>query len=823
MTDLQYALRQLAKSPGFTAVAVLTLALGIGANSAVFGLINGLLVKPLPYQDSSRLVLLWEQFPSQGLERIPVSVPEYLDYEKQAHSFERIAAFVSASFNLKTADLPERVQGAVVSPSVFPLLGIEPIKGRTFAQEEFGEGRDDVVVISERLWKRRFNSDPALIGNKLYLNGRSYTVIGIMPARFEFPLPLFNIQGMQFTERADIWKPIAFTKGELESRGSRSYGVIARLRADASVSSAQAEVSTITADWKRQHPKNYGDFSSFGAKIYPLQQQVAGGMRDGLFILLGAVALVLLVACANLATMLLARASARERELAIRVAVGASPSRLLRQMLTESVTLALIGGTVGVLLAVWGLDVLKHLGARTIPRLNEVTLDWTVLFVTASVAIGSGILFGLIPALSSARPELTEVLKEGGRGSTSGARSNRVRNGLVIAEIALALVLLIGAGLLMTSFMRLQAVNPGFDSHNVLTMELALPQLKYPPPANDDYVGGIATINFFAEARRRIANLPGVGHAAFVSALPLSGSNNDYSFVIEGRNSSQEKVSPDEEIRVITPDYFRVLQTPLLKGRFFSDSDTVDSSKVIIINRAFARKYWPNEDALGKRISFSDQNPQWTTVVGIVGDIKHRALDLDAKPEFYVPHTQLPSRFMVLAVRSSQDPRTLTHAIRRELLSIDPDQPVANVRTLEQVISDSIGPRRMSVLLLGVFAGVALLLASVGIYGVMSYLVVQRTHEIGVRMALGAQARDVLALVIGHALKLVGIGTGIGLLLALISTRALSVLLYGIDAFDLATFVLVTVVLATIALLASYLPALRASRADPMIALGNNG
>jgi putative ABC transport system permease protein len=375
----------------------------------------------------------------------------------------------------------------------------------------------------------------------------------------------------------------------------------------------------------------------------------------------------------------------------------------------------------------------------------------------------------------------------------------------------------------MKSFTRLQAVNPGFDSHNVLTMELALPQLKYPPLANDDYLGGTATITFFVEARQRIANLPGVEHAAFVSALPLSGSNNDYSFVIEGRNSSQEKVSPDEEIRVITPDYFRVLQTPLLQGRFFSDSDTADSSKVIIINRAFARKYWPNEDALGKRISFSDQHPQWMTVVGIVGDIKHRALDLDAKPEFYLPDTQLPSRFMVLAVRSSQDPRTLTQAIRRELLSIDPDQPVANVRTLEQVISDSIGPRRVSVVLLGVFAGVALLLASVGIYGVMSYLVVQRTHEIGVRMALGAQARDVLALVIGHALKLVGIGTGIGLVLALISTRSLSALLYGIGAFDLATFVLVTVVLAAIALLASYIPALRASRADPMIAIGHNG
>jgi len=823
VNDLRFAVRQFFKNPAFTAIAVITLGLGIGANSAVFGLINALLVRPLPYHDSSRLALLWEQFPSQGLERIPVSAPEYLDYEKQTHSFERIAAFNSASFNLKTGDLPERVQGAVVSPSIFPLLGVEPIKGRAFAQEEFGQGRDDVVVISERLWKRQFNSDPALIGNKLYLNGRSYTVIGIMPARFEFPLSLFNIQGMQFTERADIWKPIAFTKSELESRGSRSYGVIARLRAGATVSGAQADVSTITTDWKRQHPDNYGEFGSFGAKIYPLQQQVVGGMRDGLVILLGAVALVLLVACANLATMLLARASARERELAIRVAVGASPSRLLRQMLTESVALALAGGTAGVLLSLWGLDLLKRVGARTIPRLNEVTLDWRVLLVTASVAIGSGIVFGLIPALASARPELTEALKEGGRGSTTGARPNRMRNVLVIAEVALALVLLVGAGLLMKSFTRLQAVNPGFDSQNVLTMELALPHLKYPPAPNADDLGGTATINFFIEAQRRIANLPGVEHLAFVSALALSGSNSDSSFVIEGGNASREKVSPDEEIRVITPDYFRVLHTPLLQGRFFADSDTADSSKVVIINHAFARKYWPNEDALGKRISITDQNPRWMTVVGIVGDIKHRGLDLDAKPEFYLPHTQLPSRFMLLAVRSMQDPRSLTQAIRRELLSIDPDQPVANVRTLDQVISDSIGPRRMSVVLLGVFAGIALLLASVGIYGVMSYLVVQRTHEIGVRMALGAQAHDVVALVVGHALRLVGIGTGIGLVVALFSTRVLSTLLYGVGAFDLMTFVLVTFVLAAIALLASYIPAVRASRADPMVALGHNG
>ncbi len=822
LNEIKVALRGLLKSPGFCAIAIATLALAIGANSAVVSLVNALLVRPLPYENPAKLVLIWEQFKAQGLERIPVSAPEYVDLEHEFGKCAQLAAFDYRSFNLGGGGRPERISGAAVSPALFPLLGVEPVAGRTFAREEQGLGRDDVVVIGQRLWKRRFNSDPDLIGKSLLLNGRSYTVIGVMPASFEFPIPLFGVQGNQFAERVDIWKPVAFTQTQLKNRGNRNYGVIARLRDGMTVKRAQAELDSLISNWRRQYPDNYGSGESFGAKIYPLSDQVIGGMRVGLGILLGAVVFVLLIACANMATMLLARASARERELAIRVALGAGQWRLLRQMLTESVLLAVGGGIAGVLLSLWGIEFLKRAGARTVPRLDQVGVDPTVLVVMAAVAIGTGILFGLLPALASSKPELTEALKEGGRGSSSGPRRNRIRNTLVVAEIALALVLLINAGLLMKSFSRLQSVNPGFNPHNVLTMEISLPQLKYPSPGAS-YLGTGTTISFFTEANRRIAKLPGVEASAATNVLPMSGTNTDSSFEIEGRITSGGGPGPDEEIRTITPDYFRVLQTPLLQGRFFNDADTAGSPPVVIVNRALARKYFPNGNALGKHITLDDprHNPRWITIVGIVGDIRHRGLDVDPQPEYYLPHTQMPARGMILVARSTQDPRSLASAIRREIQSIDPDEPVANIRTLDAVVSDSLAPRRLAVMLLGAFAAIALLLSAVGIYGVISYLVVQRTHEIGVRMALGAQRQDVLRLVVGHAAKLVGIGTVLGLILALLSSRVVATLLYGVGAFDPVTIALFTVALISVALLASYIPALRATRADPMIALSH--
>src|SRR5437762_2115920 len=463
LQSIRLAFRSLFKTPGFTAVAIITIALAIGANTAVFSLVNALLIRPLPFKAPQDLILLFEKFSGQGLDQIPVSAPEYLDWEKQAKSYERIAAFNFADFNLTGGDMPERVQGAVVTPSLFAVLGVAPIKGRVFNENEFGEGNDNVVMISERLWRRRFNSDPQLVGSQVSVNGNSYTVVGIMPAKLEFPLPLFGVQGGTFAERADMWKPIAFTKGDLESRGSRGLGVVGRLKPGVTIAQAQAEANTVVANWYKQFPDNYEPSTKFGATIYPLHDLVIGGMRPALMILLGAVAMVLLIACANLTTMLLARAGAREREFAIRLALGAGRIQLVRQMLSESVLLALFGGGAGAILAVWGLDLLRTLGSQTVPRIAEANLDLRVLLVTLAASVGTGIIIGLVPAIVSAKPELTEALKVGGRGSAIGARRNRLRNLLVIAEVALALVLLAGGTLLLKSFVRLQNVDPGFD------------------------------------------------------------------------------------------------------------------------------------------------------------------------------------------------------------------------------------------------------------------------------------------------------------------------------------------------------------------------
>jgi putative ABC transport system permease protein len=814
LKDLQFAVRQLVKQPGFTFIAVLTLALAIGATTAVISLVNALLFRPLPYKDPQQLVLLLQHFKSQNLERIPVSPPEFVDYETRAHSFEKLGAFGFTSFNLAGEDRPERIAGATVTAGVLPLLGVAPVKGRFFQPEECTLGRDDVVMISARLWQRQFNSDPKILGTQLLLNGKSFTVVGVMPASFDFPLQLFNLgSGAQFRERAEIWKPLAFTDEEMKARGSREYALIGRLAAGTSVARAQAEIETINAQMRGEHPENYSQDNSFGGDVFPLQQLAVGGIRPALLILLGAVFLVLLIACANLTTMLLARAAAREREMAVRVALGAGPLRLLKQVFTESVLLALIGGLAGVVLALWGVESLKAIGAQTVPRLREVNIDLAVLGITVAICVGTGIIFGLAPGLASARPELTETLKEGGRGSTQGRRRNRLRNGLVIAEVALALVLLSAAGLLIKSFAKLQNVNPGFNPRNALTFEVSLPKLQYPDDAS--------IVRFNNEAQRRIAALPGVQATGFTTILPLAGTNSDWSFAIEGRPSNDNSPSPDEEKRQVSPDYFRALETPLVKGRFFTGADNADAPRVIIVNQAFAKKCWPNEDALGKRITFDSpkKNPKWITVVGVVGDIRHFGLDVDPKPEMYVPFAQEPYFTTIYVVRSNQDLRGLLPAIRREMQAIAPAVPLANVRTFENVIAESVAPRRLSVVLLGVFAGLAVLLASVGIYGVMSFLVVQRTHEIGVRMALGAQRSDILKLILSRSIKLVSAGAVIGLMVALMSTSALRTLLYNVSAFDTSTFVLVTILLAAVALAASYLPAMRATKADPIIAL----
>jgi putative ABC transport system permease protein len=814
--EIRLALRLLLKDPLFTLVGILTLALGIGATTAVFTLVNALLIRPLPYHNPSRLVLLFEHFKAQHLDNIPVSPPEFVEYKAGLRSFEKLAAFRPTTFNITEGETPERIFGAVVSADLFPLLGVEPIRGRTFRPEECAVGRDDVIVISERLWRRKFGHDPQILGKKLTADGRVFTIVGIMPASFEFPLPLFNITGAQFGERADIWQPLGFTDKEMKRRGSRGYGVIGRLAPGVSSRQAQAETETLVSTMRTAHRDNYPQNDSFGATIYPLKEQVIGRMKPLLLILSGAVGLVLLIACANLATMLLARATSREREMAIRLAVGASRRRLLRQALTESVVLSLLGAAAGICLAIWAIDLVKTIGTQTVPRLGEVNFDGTVLLVTLAVAITTGLIFGLAPGLASGRPDLTEALKEGGRGSSAGRRHNRLRNALVVGEVALALVLLTGAGLLLKSFIKLQNVDPGFNPNNVLTAEISLPALRYP----DDK----AQANFFSELERRVAALPGVSHAAFTIILPMSGINSDSSFEIEGRPSDDAHPAPDEEIRLVSADYFRVLETPLLRGRFFTAADNLDSPPVAIINHALAERYWPNDDPIGKRIAIptAPQKKVWTTIVGIVGDLHHRGLDQPVKPEYYVPLAQAPYPSVILAVRSMQEPATLTSAIRSRVQALDPSLPIAHVRTLEQVVADSIAPRRLAVTLLAAFAGIALLLAAVGIYGVMSFLVAQRTHEIGVRMALGAQRRDVLRLIIRQAGLLIGLGTMAGLIAAFLTTSLLRSALYEVSTFDPLTFILVTVALSLVALLACYIPAVRAIRSDPMIALSHN-
>jgi putative ABC transport system permease protein len=817
LKDLRFALRQLLKQPAFTAIAVVTIALAIGATTAVLSLVNGLLVRPLPYREPHQLVLLVQHFKSQNLERIPVSPAEFKDYETRAHSFEKLGAFGYTNFNLAGEDKPERISGATITAGVLPLLGVSPIKGRFFEPEECTLGRDDVIIISARLWQRRFNSDPQIIGTKLLLDGKNYTVVGVMPATFDFPLQLFNLgNGGQFGGRAEIWKPLAFTDAEMKQRGSRSYAIIGRLAGGTSVAQAQSEIETLNAQMRLEHPNNYSQDNSFGGDVFLLQDLAVAGMRPALLILLVAVFLVLLIACANLTTMLLARAAAREHEIAIRVALGAGRLRLLKQVFTESVLLALIGGAAGVVLALWGVELLKTIGAQTVPRLREVNVDLGVLAVTLAICVGTGIIFGLAPGLASARPELTEALKEGGRGSTQGTRRNRLRNGLVIAEVALALVLLSGAGLLIKSFAHLQNVLPGFNPRNALTFEISLPKMQYPDDAS--------IVRFNSEAQRRIAALPGVQAAGFGTILPLAGTNSDSSFAIEGRPSNDNSPSPDEERREVSPDYFRALETPLIKGRFFTNGDNANAPLVIIVNQAFAKKFWPTENVLGKRIVMGgmSDDPKWITIVGVVADIRHFGLDIDPKPEMYVPFAQESYFTTIYVVRSNQDPRALLPAIQREVQAIDPALPLANVRTFENIIAESVAPRRLSVVLLGVFAGVAVLLASVGIYGVMSFLVVQRTHELGVRMALGAQRSDVLKLILARSLKLISAGTIIGLIVAVMSTHTLRALLYSVSAFDAATFALVTILVCAVALAASYLPAMRATGADPMVVLGHN-
>ena len=793
-SDVRYGLRLLARSPGFTAVAVLALALGIGANTLIFTFINARLLQPLPFRDPDRLVALWSVEREGGV-TWNVAHPDYLDWREQNRTFEELAALSEGSYTLTGGQEPEWLIGRLASATVFAVLGVKPALGRGFLPEEDRLGADRVVVLSHGLWLRRFAGNPGIVGQVVRLNQEPHTVIGVLPRGFRLGSADY-----------DVWVPLALDPAKAH-RGNRFLQVVARLKPGVTIAGAQAEITTIADRLASQYPNSN---AHLGAEVDSLRELYVRPFRPALLVLMAAVALVLLIACANVANLMLARAAARQKEIAIRAALGARRGRIVRQMLTESSLLSLAGGVLGLLLALWGARALHATLPQRMQSAEPPGLDVVVLAFIVAVSLLTGIAFGLAPAWGVARADLHETLKEGGRSSAAGLRHGRLRAALIVSEVALAIVLLTGAGLLIKSFARLMAVAPGFRPENVLTMGVPLPRARYAEPRQ--------WRAFFEQALERIRALPGVRHAAATSLLPMNGSNTVWSFAIEGRPEPLPGQFPTAGYRAVTPDYFRVMGIPLLRGRHLTEQDREGAPFAVIINEAMAGRYWPNEDPLGRRIQSRGTN-DWGTVVGVVGNIKFSGLEGQASPEMFWAHSQRPRSGIILVIRTASEPAALASGVRAAIREVDRDQPVARIRTLESIVEESVAPRRITMLLLGTFAALALVLAGVGLYGVMSYLVAQRSHEIGLRMALGAQRGEVLGLVVRQGMVLAVIGAGIGLAGALALTRLMSTLLFGVTARDPVVFVAVPAALGVVALAASFFPARRASRVDPLVAL----
>ncbi len=793
--DMRYSLRMLMKNPGFAFVAVFTLALGIGANTTIFSFVNGILLRPLPYPEPERLALLQETALKRGVTAMGVSYPNTLDWREQNRVFTDVATYQGSNFSLTGVGEPEQLRGTRVSHGLFEILRVAPLLGRTFTAEEDRPEQDGVVILGHGLWQSRFGSNPQIIGQQITLSNRPRTIIGVMPPGFKFP------------EIAELWVPLALTT-KLWTRTDHGLGSVARLKDGVSFEQAQTELNAIARRIEEQNPiTNEG----LGVSVSSMHKALSGDYREALLILLGVVGCVLLVACANVANLLLARASARQKEAALRAALGASRWRIMRQLLTESLLLGAAGGVLGLALAVWGLKLLLAAIPIKLPFWMNFNLDPRVLIFTLGVSLLTGLVFGVVPALQASQTDLNEVLKEGGRGAGAVVR-HRSRSLLVVVEVALSLVLLVGAGLMMQSFLRLQHVSAGLNPTGVLTASVALPGAKYDRERRSA---------FFQQLMERIRAVPGVEAAGATSTLPLSGGGWGRSLTVEGFPVLSVGQAPMIQHNVITPGYFRALGIPLLMGRDFSETDAQDAPKVTIIDESLAREYWPQQSPLGKRVRFGppEDNEPWHTVVGVVGTVRHERLDAETRKSVYLAHRQIPVNGMALAVRATANPASLAGAVRGQVKELDPDLPVTKVLTMEEVIAQSVWQPRLYTILFGVFAAVALLLAAVGIYGVMAYTVTTRTHEIGVRVALGAQTRDVLRLIIGQGMRLALVGVALGLVGAFALTRLMKNLLFEVKATDPLTFAALATLLALIALAACWIPARRAAKVDPMVAL----
>lgn len=811
--DVRYGMRMLLKKPGFTLIAVFTLALGVGANTAIFSIVNAILLRPLPYRDPDRLVMVRETQPP-AIPDSQVSPATFIDWRDQNTVFQHLEALYVKDVNLTGGTNPEWARGMSVTTGFFSMLGAPPLIGRDFQPDDNQPDRSNVAILSYTLWQRQFGGSPEIVNETIKLDDQSFTVIGVMPA---------NSRGLLF-RNTDVWTPFVLTSEQLQKRSARTLFPLGRLKPEATLERARLEMSVIAGRLAEQYPDSNKDWN---VSITPLLDYAVSGTRPGLLLMLGAVAFVLLISCANIANLLLARAAARQKEIAVRCALGAGRWRIVRQFLTESVMLSLAGGVAGSVLAIWALDViLSVVPGFYRPRILDVSLDGRMLAFTIAITVLTGLGFGLVPALQASKPNLNEMLKDAGRGSTEGRRQQRVRNALVVFEVAMSLILLVGAGLVIKSLIVLQRVEPGFDPNNALTVSLSLPEKKYPHKDQQEA--------FYALLLERVSSLPGVQAAGASSSVPFSYARFNVqsgSFKIEGQPAYEPGQEPDTVYFSVSPDYFEAMGVPLLKGRLFTEQDAKGARRVAIINATMAQRFFAGEDPIGKRIhvnigvnigagvAAAAEPEVYREIIGVVGDVKH-SLDQETNwPQTYEPFAQQPSAFMTLVVRTAGDSSGLNQAIREEVLKLDKDQPIFSITTLAQLVSGSTEQQRFSVLLFGGFAGMALVLAAVGLYGVMSYGVSQRTHEIGIRMALGAQREDVLSLILRQGVKLTLSGIAIGLVGAWVTTRLLTALLYGVSVTDPLTFIGVSLLLISVALLACYLPARRATKVDPMIAL----